>query len=88
MGRNTAERDYSGPLVLLFILACAVPIVPGLDLQTSARAPLPPCATPAEHEQLHIVVAWHAGTLATQCLYVGTRGSYTRRTVRVAEAAR
>lgn len=51
--------------------------------QVSARA----CQSPSEYEQLHIVVTLHDGRLHSQCMYVGTRGAYTRRTVRVGTAA-
>jgi hypothetical protein len=46
------------------------------------------CPLPSELEQLHIVVRRHGGQALTECLYIGARGSYTRRTVRIAEASR
>jgi hypothetical protein len=41
------------------------------------------CQPPSEHEQLHIVVTLRDGRLHSECMFVGTRGTYARRTVRV-----
>ena len=50
-----------------------------------SRQHLPPltataqCLPPSEFEQLHIVVRLHEGLLYSECLYVGTAGTYTRK---------
>lgn len=44
------------------------------------------CEPPTEHEQLHIIVTRSEGRIAASCMYIGSRGSYTRRSVRQAEA--
>lgn len=79
---------FAGVLVLLAVWAMD-------DLRAWARtwssapaAAARSCPLPSELEQLHIVVRRHGGQVLTECLYVGARGSYTRRTVRVAEASR
>jgi hypothetical protein len=46
------------------------------------------CPLPSDLEQLHIVVRRHGSEVLTECLYVGARGSYTRRSVRIAESSR
>lgn len=36
------------------------------------------CHSPTEHEQLHIIVTHRDGRLVSECMYVGTRGTYTK----------
>jgi hypothetical protein len=44
------------------------------------------CEPPAEFEQLHIVVTKNEGRIAASCMYIGSKGTYTRRSVRQADA--
>lgn len=37
------------------------------------------CRMPAVFEQLHIVVSQRDGQIAAECMYVGSRGTYSRR---------
>lgn len=61
---------YLGPALKGLILAWA------LTVHTSA---LGHCRMPAEFEQLHIVVANRGDHFAvSDCMYVGTRGTYAR----------
>lgn len=53
-------------------------------VEASARAPAPRaitqagCLPPSEFEQLHIIVVARGGRFHVDCLYLGSRGSYTR----------
>jgi hypothetical protein len=51
---------------------------PGVRASVHARA-LASCRMPTEHEQLHIVVRERDGGLISECMYVGSRGTYGRR---------
>lgn len=37
------------------------------------------CDAPTEHEQLHIVILKREGRIAADCMYLGSRGTYHRR---------
>lgn len=65
-------------IALPLALAAAV-FFPRENVQTAIGSP---CAAPTEHERLLVVVGWNDGRLAAECVYVGSRGSYSRRSVR------
>jgi hypothetical protein len=46
--------------------------------QTSGIPPSAPCTLPTEHEQMVVVLYWRDGKLASRCMYVGARGTYSR----------
>lgn len=54
-------------------------IAPAEARAAPAAAAIANCRMPAEHEQLHVVIAWRDAHLAAQCMYVGSTGTYTGR---------
>lgn len=47
--------------------------------QTSGIPGAMTCTLPTEHEQLVIVLSWQQGKLRHRCMFVGSRGTYSRK---------
>lgn len=83
--RHDDHRAAVELLVVGLVVAAGVIAAPLLQeaLQSeragNLRGAATACPPPSELEQLHIVVTVRAGQLHSECMYVGTRGSYTKR---------
>jgi hypothetical protein len=67
-----------GAIITALVLGSIVPhlhrwLIAATSVQTSA---LGRCPLDVPFEQLHIVVTRQGGSLAVECMYIGTRGTY------------
>lgn len=62
---------------IVTILGCFI-VVAFPDVFRPAPVDVIQCTPPTEYEQLHVILVWRDGRLAANCLYVGSRGTYSR----------
>lgn len=70
-----------GAVVAGLVIYAGLPrLLSAIDSRAAVQArALGGCRVPTEHEQLHIVVRQRDGQIAAECMYVGSRGTYSRR---------
>jgi hypothetical protein len=89
--RTNAERPILSASARAELLGAVLTLIAALYLLPAAKAwlkaeaeavqtsALTDCRPPTEYEQLHVVVLNRAGRLVSGgCLYVGTKGTYTK----------